>query len=86
MVDFDLQPVCGLLLNQFITDADMADFDSQPVRGLVSNLFTRFLTLTWLIWTLSLCVLCSRIHSISDIDMAALESQIVRNLLSNLLT
>jgi len=49
MVDFDLQPVCGLLLNQFITDADMADFDSQPVRGLVSNLFTPFLTLAWLI-------------------------------------
>ena len=49
MVDFDLQPVCGLLLNQFISDVDMADFDSQPVRGLGSNLFTRFLTLAWLI-------------------------------------
>jgi len=40
----------------------MVDLDSQQVRDLLSNLPTRFLTVTWLIWTLSLCVICSQIY------------------------
>jgi len=64
----------------------MVDLDSQIVRGLLSNVLTRFLTMTWLIWTLSLCVICSLISSpISDHDMVDLDSQDVRDLLSNLL-
>jgi len=35
----------------------MVDLDSQKVRVLLSNLLTRFLTVTWLILTLSLCVI-----------------------------
>jgi len=40
----------------------MVDLDSQRVRDLVTNLLTLFLTVTWLIWTLSLCVICSEIY------------------------
>jgi len=40
----------------------MVDLDSQLVRDLLSNLVTGFLTMTWLIWTLSKCVICSQIH------------------------
>jgi len=42
----------------------MVDLDSQIVRGLLSNLLTRFLTTTWSIWTLRLCVVYSRIYSL----------------------
>jgi len=42
----------------------MVDLDSQAVRGLLSNLLTRFLTLTWSIWTLSVCVVYSQIYSL----------------------
>jgi len=45
-----------------ISDGDMVDLDSQPVRDLLSNVLTRFLTVTWLIWTLSLCVICSQMY------------------------
>jgi len=65
----------------------MVDLDSQRVRDLLSNLLTQFLMMTWLIWTLSVCVICSQIyHPISDDDMVDLDSQLVRDLLSNLLT
>jgi len=65
----------------------MVDLDSQQVRDLLSNLLTRFLTMTWLIWTLSLCVICSQIYwPVSDSDMVDLDSQRVRDLLSNLVT
>ena len=47
-----------------ISDTDMVDLDSQRVRGLLSNLLTRFLTTTWSIWTLSLCVVYSQIYSL----------------------
>jgi len=40
----------------------MVDLDSQLVRDLLSNLLARFLTVTWLIWTLSECVICSEIY------------------------
>jgi len=40
----------------------MVDLDSQIVRDLLSNLLARFLTVTWLIWTLSECVICSQIY------------------------
>jgi len=40
----------------------MVDLDSQDVRDLLSNLLTRFLMVTWLIWTLSKCVICFQIH------------------------
>jgi len=40
----------------------MVDLDSQDVRGLLSNVLTRFLTVTWLIWTLRTCVICSQIY------------------------
>jgi len=40
----------------------MVDLDSQPVRDLLSNLLTGFLIVTWLIWTLSKCVICSQIY------------------------
>jgi len=40
----------------------MVDLDSQLVRDLLSNLLARFLTVTWLIWTLSKCVICSQIY------------------------
>jgi len=42
-----------------ISDTDMVDLDSQPVRGSLSNLLSQFLTMTWLIWSLSLCVVYS---------------------------
>jgi len=45
-----------------ISDCDMVDLDSQFVRDLLSNPLTRFLTVTWLIWTLSLCVIGSEIY------------------------
>jgi len=65
----------------------MVDLHSQLVRGLLSNLLARFLTPTWSIWTLSVCVVCSRIHSLnSDTHVVNLDSQRVRGLLSNLLT
>jgi len=41
----------------------MVDLNSQAVRGVFSDLLTRFLTPSWSIWTLSLCVVCSRIYS-----------------------
>jgi len=40
----------------------MVDLDSQRVRDLLSNPLTGFLTVTWLIWTPSLCVIRSQIH------------------------
>jgi len=43
-----------------ISDRDMADLDSQRVCDLLSNLLTQFLTEAWLIWTLSLYVICSQ--------------------------
>jgi len=45
-----------------IPDHDAVDLDSQTVRDLLSNVLTRFLTMTWLIWTLRLCVICSHIY------------------------
>ena len=39
-----------------IPDGDMVDLDSQDVRDLLSNLLTRFLMVTWLIWTFRKCV------------------------------
>jgi len=45
-----------------ISDRDMVGLDSQIVRDLLSNLLTRFLTMTWLIWTLSECVICSQMY------------------------
>ena len=66
----------------------MFDLDSQIVRDLFSNLLTRFLTVAWLIWTLSECVICSQIYTdpISDGDMVDLDSQDVRDWLLNQLT
>jgi len=65
----------------------MVNLYSQGVRDLLSNPLTRFLTVTWLIWTLSLCVICSQsTDPISDHDMVNLHSQGVRDLLSNPLT
>jgi len=43
----------------------MVDLDCQTVRGLLSNLLTQFLTPTYLIWTLSVCVVCSQIYSLN---------------------
>jgi len=40
----------------------MVDLDSQDVRDLLSNLLILFLTVAWLIWTLSGCVICSQIY------------------------
>jgi len=40
----------------------MVDFDSQRVRDLLSNVLTLFLTVTWFIWTLSMCVIYSQIY------------------------
>jgi len=40
----------------------MVDLDSQEVRDLLSNVLTQFLTMTWLIWTLRLCAICSQIY------------------------
>jgi len=40
----------------------MVDLDSQKVRDLLSHLLIGFLMVTWLIWTLSLCVICSQIY------------------------
>jgi len=40
----------------------MVDLDSQDVRDLLSNLLARFLMVTWLIWTLRLCVICSQMY------------------------
>jgi len=39
-------------------------FQELEVRNVIelSNLITRFLTVTWLIWILSLCVICSQIY------------------------
>jgi len=37
----------------------MVDLDSQRVRDLVTNLLILFLMVTWLIWTLRKCVICS---------------------------
>jgi len=42
-----------------ISDGDMVDLDSQQVRDWLSNLLNQFLTVTWLIWTLRMCVICS---------------------------
>jgi len=65
----------------------MVDLDSQYVRGLLSDLLTRFLTPTWSIWTLSLCVVCCRnLLTQADPHMVYLDSQSVRGLLSNVLT
>ena len=48
-----------------ISDTDMVDLDSQDVCDLLSDLLTRFLTPTWSIWTLSLCVIYSRMYSLN---------------------
>jgi len=40
----------------------MVDLDFQIVRDLLSNVLTRFLTVTWLIWTLRKWVICSQIY------------------------
>jgi len=40
----------------------MVDLDSQIVRDLLPNVLTRFLTMTWLIWTLSMYVICSQLY------------------------
>jgi len=42
----------------------MVDLHSQLVCGVLLNLLTRFLTPTWSIWILSLCVVYSRIYSL----------------------
>jgi len=52
----------ALKSTDLISDHDMVDLDSQQVRDLLWNLLTQFLTMTWLIWTPSLCVICSQIH------------------------
>jgi len=44
-----------------MSDRGMADLDSQLVRDLLSHLLTRFLTVVWLIWALSMCVIYSQI-------------------------
>ena len=68
MVDLDSQSVRGLLSNlltRFLSDTVMVNLDSQAVRGLLPNLLTRFLTPIWSIWTLSLCVVYSRIYRLN---------------------
>ena len=65
-----------------VSDPDTIDLDSQRVSGLLTNLLTRFLTLTWLIWTLSACVVSSQIYCLtSDPNVVDLDSQRVRGIL-----
>jgi len=52
----------ALTSTDWISDGDMVDLDSQWVRDLLSNPLTGFLTMTWLIWTLRMCVICSQIY------------------------
>jgi len=40
----------------------MVDLDSQYVCDLLSNVLTRFLTVTWLVWILRLCVIFSQTY------------------------
>ena len=62
-----------------ISDSDMVDLDSQAVRDLLLNLLTGFLMVTWLIWTLSLCVVALEpIVIVSDLIMADFLSQASR--------
>jgi len=57
-------PVCVFALKStdWISDHDMVDLNSQSVCNLLSNLLTWFLTVTWMIWTLSKCVIGSQIY------------------------
>jgi len=49
----------------------MVYLDSQRVRDLLSNLLTRFLTVTWLIWTLRKCAfVLEPIFIVSDLIVA----------------
>jgi len=48
-----------------ISEPNMVNFDSQEVRGLLSNPLTWFLIPKWLIWTPSLCVVCSQACSLN---------------------
>jgi len=58
----------------------MVDLGSQYVRDLLSDLETRFPTVTWLIWTLSLCVIALKsIVMVSNLVPAHFDFQWVRS-------